>query len=92
MIMKNHDQVYETVEPRFVKAVSGIYFLSLSSLLAQLQLRWPPSFITKHVFTSQHFYLLSPLHRILFCSLCIKDLLLYSSAMTSSKSSFLTTL
>lgn len=77
MIMRNHDHVYETVEPRFVKAVSGSTFSVLSPLLAQLQLHWPPSFITKHVFTSQHFYLLSPLHRILFCSLCIKDLLLY---------------
>lgn len=28
MIMRNHDHVYETVEPRFVKAVSGRYFLS----------------------------------------------------------------
>lgn len=42
MIMKNHNHVYETVDPRFVKAVSGRYFLSFLPLACSASVALAP--------------------------------------------------
>ena len=83
--MENHDHVHETVEPRVAKAVGGRHFVS-SLLLACSAPDTPAPFLHHHAgFTPSIVYLISPLHRILFCGQCIKDLLPYGSNVASSK-------
>lgn len=93
MIMENHNccACGDGTQALWTVSVEDALWV-LSPLIAQAQTPWLPYFVTKHVFTAHHLYLLFPLNGILFSSLCIKEFLLYVLNNISSKRSPLTAL